>query len=340
MRVFKAPTATAAWEEAVTHLLDPLNGHRQPGRGGPTVELLHTLFELTDPRQRWVARPVPINPSFAVAELVWILTGRQDAAFLTFWLPSLPTYIGNGTLAHGAYGHRLRHHFGLDQLERAFEVLRHDPDSRQVVLQLWDPRADLPGLDGRPVSSDIPCNVTSLLKMRDGRLDWMQVMRSNDIYRGTPYNFIQFTVLQEVMAGWLGIESGTYFHLSDSLHAYERDLPALRRGGPPVPVEVRNALALPKAESDAAWRDLERALSEIIQEPYRQEGLRALADLGLPEGHADLLKLALSEAARKRQWADLEEELLLACQDPGLRDIGQRWSRRQPGERLRRTEGE
>jgi len=75
---------------------------------------------------------------------------------------------------------------------------------------------DFPDEEGRPASQDILCNVLSMLKIRDGRLEWTQVMRSNDLFRGVPYNFVQFTVLQEVIAGWLGLEVGAYDHVSDS----------------------------------------------------------------------------------------------------------------------------
>ncbi len=48
-------------------------------------------------------------------------------------------------------------------------------------------------------------------------------MRSNDHFRGLPHNLIQFTTVQEVLAGWLGISLGSYHHYSDSLHVYESD---------------------------------------------------------------------------------------------------------------------
>ena len=49
-------------------------------------------------------------------------------------------------------------------------------------------------------------------------------MRSNDVLLGTPYNFVQYTSLQEILAGWLDIGVGSYNHYSDSLHLYERDI--------------------------------------------------------------------------------------------------------------------
>src|SRR3712207_1347251 len=92
----------------------------------------------------------------------------------------------------------------LDQLRGADAALRHDRTSRQVVLQIWDAGQDMP--DPGPRSRDIPCTIASHLLVRNDRLDWLQVMRSNDFVWGLPYNIVQFTTLQEIMAGWLGVE--------------------------------------------------------------------------------------------------------------------------------------
>ena len=45
-------------------------------------------------------------------------------------------------------------------------------------------------------------------------------MRSNDLFLGTPHNFVQFTSLQEIMAGWLEVEVGSFVLMTDSLHLY------------------------------------------------------------------------------------------------------------------------
>ena len=93
------------------------------------------------------------------------------------------------------------------------------------MLQIWDKGLDFPLT--KPRSKDIPCNVLSHLLLRKRRLEWLQVMRSNDLVWGLPYNLIQWTYLQEVVAGWLGVEPGQYVHVSDSLHAYNRHWKAL-----------------------------------------------------------------------------------------------------------------
>jgi thymidylate synthase len=151
---------------------------------------------------------------------------------------------------------RLRKHFGFDQLERAYLALRANEASRQLVLQIWDPRVDLPNEDGSPSSTDVPCNVVAILKVRNRRLEWTQIMRSNDVFRGLPHNIVQFTSLQEIFAGWLGVELGTYNHISDSLHFYKADGPMSQRLQPTAVPTNSDHLALPKCESERAFSQL------------------------------------------------------------------------------------
>lgn len=191
-----------------------------------TKELLHVMFELEDPRQKWVScRQPAMSIGFVLAELMWILKGDNRAEVIDFWNPSYSKYTADpgSNVYHGAYGYRLAKNYGFDQLERAYNALKNNPNNRQTVLLYWDPRIDLPKEDGSRSSHDIPCNICSMLKLRDGVLDWTQVMRSNDIFMGLPYNLIQFTSLHEIMAGWLNAKLGKYVHYSDSLHLYERN---------------------------------------------------------------------------------------------------------------------
>lgn len=321
-------TANEVWVQAFNQLLSGQELRGQSGRGGNTRELLHVTFSIENPRERWIsARLPPINPAFAIAEVVWIVSGRRDAAFLNYFNRKLPQYAGPGSTYHGAYGYRMRTHFGLDQLNRAFSTLKLKPESRQVVLQIWDPRADLPNEEAIESSSDVPCNVCSLLKVRDGNLEWMQIMRSNDIFRGTPYNFIQFTSLQEIMSGWLGVGVGTYNQLSDSLHLYDTDLSV-------VGVDVAassdaansDSLACPKTESDQAFKELARRIEHLIADDLDSNELRHLAQCNrIPEAHQNLLRILVAEAARRRGLGAVSSEIVSDCTNPTLVLMWNRW---------------
>lgn len=86
MHHFDGTTASEVWQQAATALC--AWDMAQYGQHGVARELLHVTMSLHDPRQRWVnVRTPPINPAFAIAEVVWILTGRNDAAFLTLESP-------------------------------------------------------------------------------------------------------------------------------------------------------------------------------------------------------------------------------------------------------------
>ena len=201
--LFQGATADDVWREVAQAFRRSDGVTTQDSRGGPTREILHAAISIEDPRQRWaVSRRPALNPALALAEVVWIMTGRRDLAFLEFWSKEYRKYVGDGPELHGAYGYRIRRHLSIDQLDRAFRVLSSNPDTRQVVLQLWDSEVDMPNPDGTPVNDDIPCNVLSVPKVRDGRLEWLQVIRSNDAFCGLPYNLVQFTSLQEILAGW------------------------------------------------------------------------------------------------------------------------------------------
>src|SRR5438105_13568120 len=135
MYIFEGASASEVWNQAAQALCDPEKGYAktQASRAGMTRELIHSGFIIHDPRQRWLlTRNSAISPAFAIAEITWIIAGRNDSAFVNSWNSKLPEYAGHGDTYHGAYGYRLRHHFGFDQLHQAYEVLRNDPDNREV----------------------------------------------------------------------------------------------------------------------------------------------------------------------------------------------------------------
>ena len=330
IQVFDGRTADEVWRKAKTALDGDDCGVEQPSRVGPTREILHAAFSIREPRQRWIiARSPAINPAFALAEVVWIITGRNDSEFVNYFNPKLPNFSGTGSTYHGAYGYRLRKQFGVDQLDRAFHVLAANPHSRQVTLQLWDARVDLPDEQGREVAADIPCNVLSMLKVRGNALEWTQIMRSNDLYRGLPHNIVQFTTLQEVVAGWLGLEVGSYNHVSDSLHVYQNseDFGAERSE-----VELQDntdSLAYCKAVSDTAFAGLAQHVEMILDPGTSVIQLIDIVEMScLLPAFKNILCVLCAEGARRRQEADAAMQLMAYCSNPIYRQLFARWSAR------------
>jgi len=328
-RVFEGQTADDVWRKAASAFCGG-EGAEQSSRAGDTRELLHSAMSISDPTQRWVtSRFPPINPAFAIAEIIWIITGRNDSAFLNYFNRQLPQFAGHGENYHGAYGYRLRHHLGIDQIERAFQALKYKSESRQVVLQIWDGRIDLPSDTGEEADPDVPCNVVSILKVRRGRLEWMQILRSNDLYRGLPYNLVQFTTLQEVLAGWLDVRLGEYNQISNSLHVYSSDIEyinnsALAHRGE----QVRNTdcLAFPKEESENWFRDLAEQVQLIRNEDVSIETLKLnVRQFNAPEAFRNMLCVLSAEGSRRRGSVDIAQEIMVGCTNPVYKVLFGRW---------------
>lgn len=322
--------ADNVWQKLAKLFLPDGPAIEQAGRGGQATEVLHAAFSIRDPRQRWIGSRSPaLNPAFAIAEVLWIVTGRNDSDFLNYFNPSYPSFAGEGSIYDGAYGFRLRQHFGFDQLERAYLALRANETSRQVVLQIWDPRVDLPKETGTPSSTDVPCNVVAILKVRNRRLEWTQIMRSNDLFRGLPHNIVQFTSLQEIFAGWLGVELGTYNHFSDSLHLYEKDGPMSHRLQPVRVPANSDYLALPKSDSDHTFSQLSNFGDSLIADANGPEDvIIALDELKVPAAYFNLAAILAAEALRRRGRVDLAGRTSSRCSNLCLRFLFDRWLQR------------
>jgi len=326
--LFEAETADAVWQQVASHFRQE-SPNAQEGRGGLTQEILHAAICVKQPRQRWVLsrRPV-INLVFALVEIIWIVRGRNDAAFLNFFNRQLPKFAGDSDIYHGAYGFRFRKSMGFDQLERAYHAFKANPHTRQVVLQIWDADRDMPDVAGNPKNHDIPCNISSILKLRDGALEWLQVMRSNDVFLGLPYNIVQFTTLQEILAGWLNVKMGEYHHISDSLHIYDNSINEIQRSSPSQKPNLSNSdsLAVSKEVSDHCFAQLEKLVIGIITKSYSDSDLVSLKGCDdLPQSFRNIATVITAEALRRRDRVDFCEKIRKECSNPAYNYLYDEW---------------
>jgi thymidylate synthase len=229
------------------------SGNPAAPRGLPTIEVLGASLTLTNPRRRLVdVSPARvINPAFAAAEAVWILSGSDDP-WIYLYNERLADYADDGRLM-GAYGPRLRRWHGtVDQLARVRQQLAEDPGTRRAVIQLFDPEAD--SGDYR----DVPCTLGYRFFLRDGLLHMHTTMRSQDLWLGFCYDIFTATIVQELLARWIGAELGSYWLCVDSLHLYDRDLPkAQQLPRATVPGPLMTPLAVP-------WATFDELLATVI----------------------------------------------------------------------------
>jgi len=200
------------WKLQTSHTLEDT-------RNGPAMMLNAPLAMVyTNPSRRVLMSPMrDANPFFHLMEAMWMLAGRNDVGFLKLFVKRFTQYSDDGSTIPGAYGHRWRVRFGVDQLKVAANLLRTDPTSRRAVLTMWHP--DDLKIAGE--SRDVPCNTQCYFSVSDGRLDMLVTSRSGDALWGLfGANVVHFSFLLEYMAACVGVAVGTYTHVCNNAHLY------------------------------------------------------------------------------------------------------------------------
>lgn len=200
--------------ELVHHVLN--EGRIVKPRGYTTVEVQDMTFTVTDPLD---CLPIGVGrkPKLAIgaAEALLMCGGIASPSLLTSVSGNFSRFLDGGDL-HGGYGRRLG-----PQIARCAERLMQDRDTRQAVMTIWDPFYDAED------TRDLPCTIAMNFRIRAGKLNMGVVMRSNDVWLGTPYDVFMFTQLQLTMANIVGVDVGRYTHHAWSLHAYERNFESM-----------------------------------------------------------------------------------------------------------------
>lgn len=185
-----------------------------------TKEIRAHQFTIDDIEDLRCAR----NPSlsYALAELVWYLNGARDTRFIGQFAKMWENISDDGATNNSAYGYILQKQEGFNQIDKIIELLKVDPNSRRAVLNIN--KANPYVIE----TKDEPCTIALQFLIRDQELHCIGIMRSNDIYFGTPYDVIYFTTLQKIIADELGLGYGTYTHFVGSVHCYQKDADKLR----------------------------------------------------------------------------------------------------------------
>lgn len=208
-------------------------GLRQDSRNGPVLRFPRPVcLHYTTPQRRLVTSPVrDANPFFHLFETMWMFAGMSEIRPLLTYNPGMAQYSDDGTNLRGtAYGHRWRNYGSWgDQLYKAADALRANPDDRRVVVTMWDP-TEL-GNSGK----DFACNLQVIFSTRpnpenSGRLlDMTVTNRSNDlIYGALGSNVFHFSMLLEYMALHTGFQVGAYYQVANNLHLYTENAVAAR----------------------------------------------------------------------------------------------------------------
>lgn len=225
-----------------------------------TRELLNSGFTLLDITDNIATARTGYSLPYMLGELAWHFTGRDDVEFISKFSPFRGSVSDDGVTDRPAYGAIVFNRYGFDQAAQVIDTLKRDPYSRRAVINFNVPDP------GRFETEDEICTIALVFELRGGKLDCTGIMRSNDVWLGTPYDVVFFTELQKHIANELGVAYGKYTHFAVSLHAYEKDIDRVRevwcrkQAAPHLKLDIEKFLAhIPEIERIAMSSDTPKA---------------------------------------------------------------------------------
>ena len=180
-------------------------------RVGGMRERLNVTVVSENPRDRMLRRP-GINWAFGLQEAFAYWNGLNPG-YVQRYNSQMENYMRDGELEGSAYGRYFRK-LPHDQIQRVIDQLTTSPETRRAVINVHNAKYE--DYDG----PDVACTIYLQFILRDGELNLIANMRSQDMLWGYPYDVQAFQWLQEVVAGILDADLGRYVHTMNSCHYY------------------------------------------------------------------------------------------------------------------------
>lgn len=183
-----------------------------------------------------------------VKELLWFLSGSTDATILQ--KQNVHIWDGNTTKENleklgfpnrrqgdggPIYGFLMRHYGaeykdcdtnyqqkGFDQIANVLHLLKTEPHSRRIVMNLWDPTK----LNEMVLP---PCHVLYQFQVRQDKLCCILYQRSGDVGLGVPFNIASASLLTHIFAKLCHYKIGTLTHCIGDAHIYQSHVDSLKK---------------------------------------------------------------------------------------------------------------
>lgn len=139
----------------------------------------------------------PVNPGEAYK--------RRDA-----WAE----FLHNGKFSY-TYSERLN-----GQIDDVVDLINAAPNTRQAIIQIYDKNIDNERRNG---TMRIPCSMYYQFLPRDGKLDLIYNIRSNDFYEHFKYDIWHAATLNKYIALKTDLKAGDLIYFAGSLHAFKKD---------------------------------------------------------------------------------------------------------------------
>lgn len=154
-----------------------------------------------------------------IYELLWFLRGDTNVRYLRENGVSIWDEWANedGDLGP-VYGYQWRswptpdgRH--IDQISRALEQIRTDPDSRRIIVSAWN----VGELEQMALA---PCHTFFQFYVAGGKLSCQLYQRSCDIFLGVPFNVASYALLTHMVAQQCTLDVGEFIWTGGDCHLY------------------------------------------------------------------------------------------------------------------------
>ena len=189
--------------------------HDRTGVGTQSVFGHQMRFDLSEGFPLLTTKKVHLKS--IIYELLWFISGDTNVRYLqdhgvTIWDEWAD---GNGDLGP-VYGHQWRSWpapdgRSIDQLSQVIDQIRHNPDSRRMLISAWNPgEVDKMALP--------PCHCLFQFYVADGKLSCQLYQRSADTFLGVPFNIASYALLTMMIAQISGLQPGEFIHTTGDTH--------------------------------------------------------------------------------------------------------------------------
>jgi thymidylate synthase len=195
-----------------------------------------------------------------VHELLWFLSGDTNVRYLrergvTIWDEWAdeqgelgPVYGAQWRAWRGADGRE------IDQISRAIDLIRRDPDSRRILVNAWN----VGELERMALT---PCHALFQFYVARGRLSCQLYQRSADVFLGVPFNVASYALLTHMVAQQCDLEPGEFIWTGGDTHLYVNHVDQAREQLSRTPLPLPRLVIKRRPESifDYRFEDFEFA---------------------------------------------------------------------------------
>jgi len=154
-----------------------------------------------------------------IVELLWFLRGETNLRYLHEHDVSIWDEWADASGDLGpVYGYQWRSwptpdggH--IDQISRVVDELRHNPDSRRLIVSAWN----VAQIENMALP---PCHCLFQFYVSGGKLSCQLYQRSADVFLGVPFNIASYALLTQMVAQVCGLQPGEFIHSFGDVHLY------------------------------------------------------------------------------------------------------------------------